>query len=36
MKKRSAVARDLRTPKYRLRVVRSKRLYTRKGRKVQP
>jgi hypothetical protein len=33
LKRRSVVARDLRTPKYRPRVVRSKKSYTRKGRK---
>jgi hypothetical protein len=30
---RSVIAQDLRTPKYRPRVVRSRKLYTRKGRK---
>jgi hypothetical protein len=32
MKRRSSVARELRTPKYRPRIVKSKRIYTRKGR----
>lgn len=30
---RNPIARDLRTPKYKLRVVKSKKVYTRKGRK---
>lgn len=31
VRKRNPVARDLRTPKYRLRVVKSKKLYSRKA-----
>lgn len=30
MKRRNAIARDLRTPKYRPRVVRSRKTYSRK------
>jgi hypothetical protein len=30
---RNAVARDLRTPKYRLRVIRSRKVYSRKAKK---
>lgn len=32
--KRNPVARDLHTPKYRPRVVKSKKVYSRKGKKV--
>jgi hypothetical protein len=32
-KRRNLVAKDLRTPKYRMRVVKSKKLYTRKNKK---
>lgn len=31
VKKRDPIAKDLRTPKYRLRVVKSKKLYKRKN-----
>lgn len=31
VKKRNAIARDLKSPKYRPRVVKDKRKYTRKG-----
>ena len=31
LKVRSVIAQDLRTPKFRMRVVRSKKHYTRKG-----
>lgn len=34
--KRNPIAQDLRTPKYRARVVRSRKLYKRKGRVAQP
>ena len=30
-RKRNEIARDLRTPKYRKRIVKSKKVYTRKG-----
>ena len=33
--KRNPIAQDLRTPKYRARVVRSRKLYKRKGRVAQ-
>ena len=33
--KRNPIAQDLRTPKYRVRVVRSRKLYKRKGRVAQ-
>jgi len=33
--RRSAIAKDLGTPKYRSRVVRDKKHYTRKGRRVR-
>ena len=33
MSKRNPIARDLRTPKYAPRVVQSKKIYKRKGRK---
>jgi hypothetical protein len=34
--KRNPIAQDLRTPKYRVRVVRSRKLYKRKGRVAKP
>jgi len=33
MKRRNPIAADLMTPKYRKRIVQSKKLYSRKGRK---
>ena len=30
-RKRNEIARDLRTPKYRKRIIKSKKVYTRKG-----
>ena len=33
--KRNPIARDLRTPKYHLRIVFSKKIYSRKGKKVR-
>jgi hypothetical protein len=30
--KRNPIAKDLRTPKYKPRIIKSKRIYTRKGR----
>ena len=34
--KRNPIAREVRQPKFRLRVVRSRKLYKRKGRVAQP